>query len=228
MRIGAGFLAHCVSTCSRPADFAWIRRLFANGSMQATGYIGRGGGGYSGDGGPASAAQTYNTLQFTLDGLGGAFVPVSALSGQLCGHCAASLSHRCPLHHPDATQDGNFVRRVFPNGTITLFAGSTVGGYSGDSGPSALALMTTPTSVAISSDAVTGGGAVFIAGVLRKWCILHPRERIVFRCILPTRKLAQILRMQSDWPTLTVRSSRLLATALRALVATVVLALLRW
>ena len=45
--------------------------------MQATGYIGKGGGGYSGDGGPASAAQTYNTLQFTLDGRGGAFVPVS-------------------------------------------------------------------------------------------------------------------------------------------------------
>lgn len=95
----------CLAHCMHPADFAWIRRLFANGSMQATGYIGRGGGGYSGNGGPASSAQTYNTLQFALDGLGGAFVPVSPLPWRspvaLCeissshtglSHCSSSVS----------------------------------------------------------------------------------------------------------------------------------------
>ena len=80
------------------------------------------------------------------------------------------------------------VRRVWPNQTITLVAGNSTGGsFFGDGeaafhdvlggsvalwafaprcsgGPATLATLTSPQSVAISSDTVTGGGSIFIAG----------------------------------------------------------------
>lgn len=68
------------------------------------------------------------------------------------------------------------VRRVFPNGTITLFAGNTTAGYWGDGGQATRAMLTTPTSVAISSDTMTGGGSVFIAGVSRQAAHVGPES----------------------------------------------------
>src|SRR6185369_5150959 len=49
------------------------------------------------------------------------------------------------------------VRKVAPNGTITLFAGGAVRGFGGDGGPATSALLDTPTALLLDS-----GGSLYI------------------------------------------------------------------
>ena len=100
-----------------------VRRVGADGTI--TTVAGNGTAGFSGDGGPATAAQldTPNGVAATPDG------------GLLI---ADSNSHR--------------VRRVAADGTITTVAGTGVPGFSGDNGPATAAQLNFPDSVAVLPD----------------------------------------------------------------------------
>jgi sugar lactone lactonase YvrE len=78
--------------------------------------------GFSGDNGPAAAAQLYHPRAVTFDRFGNAFV-------------ADTLNNR--------------IRRIDPGGTITTVAGNGVEGYGGDDGPALAASMFQPHGVAV-------------------------------------------------------------------------------
>jgi hypothetical protein len=103
-------------------------------------YAGNGTAGFSGDGGPATAAQlNADFLAMTVDSAGNLF-----------------LSDRL----------NNRVRKVSPDGIITTVAGSGAtgfgnGGFSGDGGPATAAQLSVPFSVALDA-----AGSLYIADVL--------------------------------------------------------------
>jgi hypothetical protein len=112
---GGGFLI-------ADASAARVRRVSATGTI--TTVAGTGTRGFSGDGGPATAAQIYdpNGLAVLPDG----------------GFLIA---------------DGDYVvRRVFPDGTITTVAGTATPGFSGDGGPATAAHLNNVYSVAVTPD----------------------------------------------------------------------------
>jgi sugar lactone lactonase YvrE len=90
-----------------------------------------GAGGYSGDGGPATAAQLHTSgtgvLTFWMVGL--------AVDGEGNLYVADSLNYR--------------VRRIDRQGVITTIAGTGQSGYSGDGGPATAAQLSYPTDLAI-------------------------------------------------------------------------------
>jgi hypothetical protein len=99
-----------------------VRRVSPTGII--TTVAGNGTRGFSGDGGPATAAEIFdpNGLAVLPDG----------------GFLIA---------------DGDYVvRRVFPDGTITTVAGTGVQGFSGDGGPATAAQLNLPYSVAVTPD----------------------------------------------------------------------------
>jgi hypothetical protein len=79
--------------------------------------------GYSGDGGPATAAGLRNPYDLCLDGIGNMYI--------------ADYSNHC-------------VRKIDAFGIITTFAGTGIAGYSGDGGPATIALLNHP--VGITAD----------------------------------------------------------------------------
>ncbi|MFN2505617.1 MAG: hypothetical protein ABR540_15535 [Acidimicrobiales bacterium] len=83
---------------------------------------GTGPGGFSGDGGPATAAQINGPNDAVVDAAGNVYI-------------ADTQNHR--------------IRRVTPAGVITTVAGTGAPGFSGDGGPSASAQLDGPSSVAI-------------------------------------------------------------------------------
>ena len=83
------------------------------------------GGGYSGDDGPATAAQLHWPYDVAVDDAGAVYI-------------ADELNHR--------------VRAVAPDGTITTFAGTGTSGSSGDGGPATEAQLHQPFGVAVASD----------------------------------------------------------------------------
>jgi hypothetical protein len=112
---GGGFLI-------ADAAAARVRRVSATGII--TTVAGTGTRGFSGDGGPATAAQIYdpNGLAVLPDG----------------GFLIA---------------DGDYVvRRVSPGGTITTVAGTGTPGFSGDGGPATAAQLNNPYAVAVAPD----------------------------------------------------------------------------
>jgi sugar lactone lactonase YvrE len=96
-----------------------------------TTFAGSGTQGFSGDGGPATAAQLNLPDGVAVDGRGNVYIP-------------------------DTNNDR--VRKVDPAGTITTFAGSGTQGFSGDGGPATAADLNQPTGVAVD-----GQGDVYIA-----------------------------------------------------------------
>jgi streptogramin lyase len=79
--------------------------------------------GYSGDGGPATAAQLWNPEAVAVDGAGNLYI---------------------------ADWGNSVIRKVTPNGMITTVAGvAGQYGYSGDNGPATAALLYSPTGVAV-------------------------------------------------------------------------------
>jgi hypothetical protein len=105
-------------------------------------YAGNGTVGFSGDGGPATAAQFDAPFLFmTADSAGNLFL---------------------------ADQNNNRVRKVSPDGVITTVAGSGAtgagnGGFNGDGGPAAAAQLSVPQGVAID-----GAGNLYIADGINK------------------------------------------------------------
>jgi hypothetical protein len=100
-----------------------VRRVFPDGTIRTV--AGTGMYGFSGDGGPATAAN----LQAPLG--------VAALpdGGFLIADAAAAR-----------------VRRVSPTGTISTVAGTGTPGFSGDGGPATAAQLTNPNAVAVTAD----------------------------------------------------------------------------
>ena len=97
-----------------------IRKVTPEGiisTVAGTGPSGAGGGGYAGDGGPATAAQINGPLAVAVDAQGNLFIP-------------DHYNHR--------------VRLVNPQGVITTIAGTGTAGFSGDGGPATSAQINAP------------------------------------------------------------------------------------
>jgi len=99
-----------------------IRRVDPSGTI--TTIAGTGESGFSGDGGPAVAAQLSRPSGVAVDNAGNLFI-------------ADRFNHR--------------IRRVDPSGTITTIAGTGEGGFGGDGGPAAAAQLNSPNGVAVDS-----------------------------------------------------------------------------
>jgi YD repeat-containing protein len=101
-----------------------VRRVAPDGTISTV--AGNGSFGFSGDGGPATAAR-------------------------LAGPQGVGIAPDGSLYIADDTN--NRIRKVDPAGTITTVAGSGgIGGFSGDGGPATAALMRRPQSVAVTAD----------------------------------------------------------------------------
>lgn len=100
-----------------------IRMVAPDGTI--TTVAGAGPRGYSGDGGPASAAKLNLPQSLALDDAGNLYI---------------------------ADQGNHRVRKVAPEGKITTVAGTGIGGYSGDGGPAFAAQLNDPTGVTVGKD----------------------------------------------------------------------------
>jgi len=101
---------------------ACIRRVAADGTI--TTIAGNGRAGFSGDGGPATAAQLAFPTGLAIDPAGNLYV---------------------------ADTDNQRIRMIAPDGTITTVAGTGDQGYSGDGGPATAAELISPFSVVVDA-----------------------------------------------------------------------------
>jgi sugar lactone lactonase YvrE len=120
---GKLYLADLVSSVVRMVDTHGIIHTFA----------GNGTTGYSGDGGPATAAQLGFPIGLAADSSGNMYI---------------------------ADEADSVVRKVDPSGTITTFAGNGMSGYSGDGGYATQAAIGAPRGIAIKDGAlyISNGG----------------------------------------------------------------------
>ncbi len=100
------------------ADYWRVRKITPAGII--TTFAGNGTLGYSGDGGPATAAAINNIVGICLDATGNLYI---------------------------ADQGNNVVRKVTTAGIISTYAGTGTAGFSGDGGPAAAARLNEPTGV---------------------------------------------------------------------------------
>ncbi|MEX0730375.1 MAG: SMP-30/gluconolactonase/LRE family protein, partial [Aquisalimonadaceae bacterium] len=141
---------------------------------------GTGNRGYSGDGGPATAARLAMPADVAVDAAGHLYIAdswnhrirrvspdgvITTLAGTGNGGYAGDggPATAAQLRHPDGVavdaaghlyiaDFGNHrIRRVSPDGVITTVAGTGIGGYSGDGGPAAAARLYYPSGVAIDA-----------------------------------------------------------------------------
>jgi sugar lactone lactonase YvrE len=138
------------------------------------------GGGFVGDGGPATNAELRDPMGVAVDSVGNVFIAdyynnrirkvdtnglITTVAGN--GHYGfsgdGSAATNAQLNFPTgvavdsighlfiADQGNNRVREVGTNGIITTVAGKGVAGYSGDTGPATNAQLYSPTGVAVDS-----------------------------------------------------------------------------
>jgi uncharacterized protein (TIGR03437 family) len=98
-----------------------VRKIGPDGVI--TTVAGNGLGGYSGDGGPATAAELFAPAGVAVDNVGNLFI----------------------------TQGGTAVRKVDPSGTINTVAGGATQGYSGDGGPATSAQLNNADNIAVDA-----------------------------------------------------------------------------
>jgi trimeric autotransporter adhesin len=159
-----------------------VRRVGVNGII--TTIAGTGQAGFSGDGGPATAALFSNPVGVALDASGNVYVadldnnrirrvvqggPVTTIAGTTTSVGDGGPSTQARLVYPRgaavdssgnlyiADSLANRVRKVTPSGIITTLAGTGQTGSGGDNGPGALAVLNNPTAVAVDP-----GGNVYI------------------------------------------------------------------
>lgn len=106
-------------------------------------FAGTGVAGYSGDGGPASAAKLSAPNSLTMDAQGNLYI----VDATICQD----------VNCPNGAGGENRVRKVDPNGVITTFAGNGIGGWTGDGGPASSAALCFPNGVTVDPE-----GNVFI------------------------------------------------------------------
>jgi sugar lactone lactonase YvrE len=99
-----------------------IRKISTSGII--TTIAGTGIAGFTGDGGPATAAQLYNPIGFTMDAGGNIFI---------------------------GDQKNNRVRKINTSGIISTFAGTGAGGFGGDGGPALMASFYMPNYVILDA-----------------------------------------------------------------------------
>ena len=143
-----GWLSRLCGDDSPSSSLIWLWRLvdipstsgptesFSITTVAGTGEIGDGAGGFSGDGGPATAAQLNLPQGVAVDGAGNLYI-------------ADARNHR--------------IRKVDASGIITTVAGTGeigggAGGFSGDGGPATAAQLNLPQGVAVD-----GAGNLYIA-----------------------------------------------------------------
>src|SRR5207249_819094 len=97
-----------------------IRKVSPGGTIST--YAGSGSRGFSGDGGPAAAAQLNNPVGMALDPAGNLYI---------------------------ADITNNRIRKVTSGGTISTYAGSGSFGFSGDRGPATASQLSVPVGVAL-------------------------------------------------------------------------------
>ena len=111
-----------------------VRKVSTNGII--TTVAGSGATGFSGDGGPATAAAVHGPVDVAVDGAGNLYISTDDGPG--------GISSR--------------IRRVTPGGTISTVAGTATAGFSGDNGPATAASINRPQGIAIDAE-----GNLFIA-----------------------------------------------------------------
>jgi hypothetical protein len=157
-----------------------IRRVWPDGRI--TTVAGTGMAGFSGDGGPATAAELSKPFGVAPTGDGGFLVvdrgnqrirrvspsgtiTTAAGTGAAGFSGDGGLATRADVNEPHgaaALPDGGFliadtfnhrVRRVWPDATITTVTGTGVPGFSGEGGPAAAAQLNLPKALAVLADA---------------------------------------------------------------------------
>jgi uncharacterized protein (TIGR03437 family) len=133
---------------------ARVRKVSLDGII--TTVAGNGTHGYSGDGGPATAAQISSPRSLVVDGAGNLYIADSAAVRMVSA--AGVISTAAPFGGPGIAVDGGGnlyvvdytrVRKVSPDGTVTTVAGGTgIIGVSGDGGPATSAAFIGPMAVA--------------------------------------------------------------------------------
>lgn len=155
-----------------------IRKISTNGVL--TTVAGNGASGYSGDGGPATAAKLKGAQGIATDAAGNLYIADSgnqrirkvssagiittvAGSGGYGYGGDGGLATNAQLSYPSgvavdaagnlyiADSNNARVRKVSPSGTITTVAGNGTPGYSGDGGPATSAQLNLPQDVAIDA-----------------------------------------------------------------------------
>jgi RHS repeat-associated protein len=169
-------------------------KLKNNISNIITTVAGTGEQGYSGDGGPATEAKLYYSLEVAVDNQGNIFIAdpynhcirkvdpsgtitTVAGTGERGYSGDGGPATQAKLYYPHGVavdSQGNIfiadsfnyrIRKVDPSGTITTVAGSGEQGYSGDGGPATQAKLRNPQEIAVDSQ-----GNIFIANPLKN-CI---------------------------------------------------------
>jgi trimeric autotransporter adhesin len=141
---------------------------------------GSGGGGYSGDGGPATVAELHTPTSVTLDNSGNVYIAdlanqririvnTSGIITTVAGNGSigysgdGGLATDAELQYPygvatDATgnlyiadEDNNCIRMVNTSGDISTIAGNTSSGFSGNGGQATVAELYYPTDIAVDA-----------------------------------------------------------------------------
>lgn len=165
------FDANGYGYASQPRE-SRIRRISPDGSLVTT-LIGDGIPGFSGDGGPASAARVSRPFGLAVDAAGNIYFAdlgnnrvrristtgvvttvagdgSNTMSGDGGPATAAGIPGPYALEFDAAGNlyisdwEAHVIRKVAPNGTISTFAGNGVAGFSGDGGPATQASLNLP------------------------------------------------------------------------------------
>src|SRR5829696_5789823 len=145
--------------------------------VDPTGHIttvaGTGSAGFSGDGGPATAATLRQPNGLALDTAGNLFVSdsgnsrvrkvatngvITTVAGNGTPAVPGGMAVDAAGNLFVADVDDNRVRKVAPNGVVTIVAGTGSAGFSGDGGPATAASLMSPEDVALDA-----AGNLFVA-----------------------------------------------------------------
>jgi sugar lactone lactonase YvrE len=164
-----------------------VRRISPNGVT--TTVAGTGPPGFSGDGGPAIAAQLNFPMALALDGAGNLYIAdsgnmrirmvspsgliatVADLSGDLSGNfpgigsliAGLVVDSGGNIFVEESSASFTGIRRISPDGKVTTIAGTGVRGYSGDGGPATSAQLNPSADELGNTLALDNAGNLYVA-----------------------------------------------------------------